>query len=949
MCLFKMKKIALIFILLLSVGVIYADGGGEEDQQDQIATPPAAARNDEPEKLAQLFSKENLIGDRALIKQRVKTLYDHAATEAHTITLLIAIGFSENILDKIHEYQTEGKATSLAEIWKEFYMLAGDTTVSTPLWGQIAGSRLGGLSEKIGIGALDKGIQWKTGQRAALSRAVFASFWMRQTLGFVGFFGWEWGRHLMTKTLRDFHDHIRSDGSDANDIDIIRAQSILKILRYKELREEFLASFFYVLSQEEHLLESFASALKTWSTFDLLGTFTALGAGSHLGRVVVQRSILGLSTAIYGRIAGQGVAQVVARSFLGRACFFFGPIPFVVVLAILKDTKPVRDQLLMLDRWTDYKPALNLYSRAAGGLITDMRSPSWNWRFGLDDFFKSKPVGIDIFNEKMSVYRKRVEELIDSHLTIMGDFLQIFNSEFSHLWSTPKEELRVAYEYYQGHQENKNPPLSSPLPQGEMEVTQEQMLNELYLKYLEESNKLKDMEKEFEELKNNVEVFWGFYRSKKWEEFKEKLIDTKYPEDQKADARENLSFDRYYEQLQYLLDLALSQKPLLNQDVELKLPSGLMVHKKLLEWIVDGKSGKEALHKALLAEGGKLTKLERNMQRAMEMIYGSPSNLNGNLRSYPSLWDNIKNVTQQLSTFWLSKGRVMPQLQESQIELDNHYLGKDVSQAIRDFNLQSNRFFADLDERVSDIAGLIRDQVWREYPVADQPQIQAILVAELKAIERMHVSFRDLWLWNEMDYEFIMKKADFIARWKTESFSSRLFDKEYEVLRKNLDDHTAVALIDESAKELTDMVYEDMKAKNGEEEFETMMQDESIHEEIENAVSAFVIANISDVIKDKMKDKQVASSFSFQNTILRERLIDKYLKSSHDMERKLKRKLRADFFEARHKDMGQRQFDVKYDADPEFKAEMNRQARQYADERIEEALREELEKALFAK
>jgi len=304
--------------------------------------------------------------DRSAIRKRVASFGKGVGSNLHTIVLLVAIGGSEKIGHRISQYLETGDPVYFEEVSDELSELAASTAISAELWSQILGSRAMHGIENAFVKGIDGTIGRMAGPKHAglLSQAKKSQFLLRHAFGYIGFFGWEFGRELYRAALLDFTDTIQGDDSKVNDVDIHRAQNIWELMTDSELRTEFLTSVFYVLSQNDKLRRVFNTAARKWISWDLASTYGALALGSHVGRAAAARLGAVMGGSRFGWI-GSAVG-----SFIG-----------VVLFALVQEIGPIKSAIIAADRWIILRPRRRLFTRAAEVQITGLTHPSYGASF----------------------------------------------------------------------------------------------------------------------------------------------------------------------------------------------------------------------------------------------------------------------------------------------------------------------------------------------------------------------------------------------------------------------------------------------------------------------------------------------------------------------------------------------------------------------------------------
>ena len=124
--------------------------------------------------------------------------------QAHTAALLTILGMSGSVAEKFWDWYEYGDPNAYYDGVEEVQQILVNTAGGTDLWMQVASSRVfHGVVINGSVGIAEKSTQKLFGKSLGLKRSMATHFFTKHLVGFVGFYGWEFGRELHYATIRE--------------------------------------------------------------------------------------------------------------------------------------------------------------------------------------------------------------------------------------------------------------------------------------------------------------------------------------------------------------------------------------------------------------------------------------------------------------------------------------------------------------------------------------------------------------------------------------------------------------------------------------------------------------------------------------------------------------------------------------------------------------------------
>jgi len=701
----------------------------------------------------------------ARIKQRLTSLGKGAGHQLHTILLLITIGGTEKIGHGLSTYLKTGNPDSLEDVFKELSGLATSTAISTELWSQMMGATSLNWARGLSLGITEAGLNKFTGKANIISGALKTQFLLRHALGYIGFFGWEFGRELFRAAQMDFAERIQSDNSKVNDVDVYRTESILELVSDYELMTEFLTSVFYVLSNDKELRRVFNTSARKWVSWDLVGTYSALSMGSYMGKGLGQ--ITGTRAAGYllGRTATSRIGAILGGSRAGVVGSVIGSFIGVVVFAVVKDIEPIRLTLVAMDRWTVLTPRKHFYNKAAENAITGLRHPNYGagyWAQFKDSMGYEKIVkDLNLAKDRLAQFYKYRESVMSDHLALMAPYMVEILNSLSQYMSVPAEK-RLFYETYV-HTSRRNGRSS--------------LLDKAFKELAPAAQKMTRYENEL--------VGAMAMNHREWKIMRKEIIAS--ANTSKEDLEKNLTVSRYIKILKTKLNMLKRNHPILLISAEHTLfPDDYLdikpdqkyetVKMKLWHWLssksISDQNKKTALHYAIFSKRTELSKIETKINTVLDKLFGGPS------EGYVTTFEDRDRI----------------------IRSDDKIMGSRLGQYVRNFNLRKSHFLYYNQDMTRYADRFVKGRIWRGFK--DQSKVKTLVLDYQHRMHTARKAFDDLFAWDEYHFKFLQDKMHFILKWAIDGFDEELFLEKYKKFRESLDKQLNLERLMEAVSEI---------------------------------------------------------------------------------------------------------------------------------------------------
>ncbi|MBI4041758.1 MAG: hypothetical protein HY390_07830 [Deltaproteobacteria bacterium] len=853
--------------------------------------------------------------DRSLLKERIKAIPSKVLDKADTIFLLITLGVSEKVGERISKYLETGESLYLKEVMETISEISSSTALSSELWAQIMGSQLvhGVQNASVSLGDQALGHFFKktisvpiTFQRVEqatgrvvnikvpsniLAETLRTQAILRHALGYVGFFGWEFGRELYRQALEDFSAYLKQSGSLVKfDTDKFRAQDIWELVSNSELHLEFLTSLAYVLHNHENLKRAVEVACFKWVFWDLYGTYVSMGLGARAAHVGARTAI----ALVYGRAVAAEMGAVVLGSRLGRVGGFVGKILGIIFWTHIKELEPVKRSLFYLQGETILKPKKWVFQKQAENAFTGIRLPEFGAGFietisnvlGLTTPTKN----LVHLKDRFTTYQKRRETVISDYLELLVPSILAMNEALDKYMAYPPSELKFLSDFSWEVEEEES---SNFLTNAALEKA--------FKKYKLMAQGIKFWNERLEESKQGdfdrgpeLEILRRQWDENGWEALYREFLPY-----QGRYGRSGALFNmdpHQQEEIEKMLKVAsrisklekegtpTASPPAASSQAEQR-PSRWSERKKELIDEAFHDFDKEDIKQNMTVKRYQIY-LERQMARLQE-AYPILTRMQDGGKHHPDdvmhLWEWLTSDTmgsldqkEVLYILLLKEVETLSKLEEKFVLMNsflfdkkaeiktveardkdihhwNHVLGEKLANDLRTFNLRKCNLYEYLQELVHEADQSIEDKLWLGYPQEERAEVERLLKENQQTIHAIRSAIEDLLAWDEYEYEFFDEKMTFLLKWATEGVDDKLFLEKYEKFRSEIDRQIRQEALELALMELQAQWMEEQNNFYGPETLKAMLKDpdelEALHEDARRYLKEHLEAKVQEILK----------------------------------------------------------------------------------------------------
>lgn len=362
----------------------------ETETKSETRTPEPKI-NDIKSKMKDLFTELKMLQEFSALEERLTTSKGKKWVQrnAHTVFLLMILGISEEVSNSVNKYiKDPDNPYAYLELQDAIFEIVKTLPDSPSLYFQITGARI--LEGRIHKGLTVTGLE----------RRAYSHFLTRNIIGFVGFFGWEFGRELYQKASELFKE------KTPYDIEMYEIQSAFSLLTNPDLLVRFTACMLEAMTDLNLLKKMVDGSMYRWLTVDMVGIYVAMGMGGYAGGTVG-----GLSTLFIAHLFNLSPSATLA---LYTPMFWFFTMVGVTAFVLSKESDFFQDNVF-----------IPLEDNFTTGSKNNAYVESLNHLFYVFPPYTKPPDEKSIsLKESLAAHKAAREKTIEQYLRLMGSQLR---------------------------------------------------------------------------------------------------------------------------------------------------------------------------------------------------------------------------------------------------------------------------------------------------------------------------------------------------------------------------------------------------------------------------------------------------------------------------------------------------------------------------------------------